>query len=104
MVDDIISTSKWGPTTVALKASINSFIERKKLILGADKCARIHIGRKADKSECAPVKVHKGNMKDSDKDKYLGDFITKEANSNATLDARKSRAYAILAEIRAFLT
>ena len=43
-------------------------------------------------------------MKDSDKKKYLGDFVTKEANSNATLGAWKLRAYAILAEIRAILT
>ena len=43
-------------------------------------------------------------MKDSDKEKYLGDFVTKDANSNATLCARKSRAYAILAEIRSILT
>ena len=43
-------------------------------------------------------------MKNSDKEKYLGDFITKDAKSNATLVARKIRAYAILAEIRALLS
>ena len=104
MVDDIISASKCGPTTVAINATINSFIERKKLTFGADKCSRIHISKKAGNSECVPVKVHTADMKNSEKEKYLGDFITKDANSNATLAARKSRAYAILAEIRAFLT
>lgn len=34
----------------------------------------------------------------------LGDFITKEAYSNANLVTSKSCAYAILTEIRAFLT
>ena len=43
-------------------------------------------------------------MKDSNKEKYLGDFVTSEANSNETLIARKTRAYAILAEIRALLS
>ena len=38
-------------------------------------------------------------MKNSEKENYLRDFVTKEANSNATLCARKTRAYAILAEI-----
>ena len=104
MVDDVISASKCGSTTVTLNACINSFMERKKLSLSADKCSRIHIGNKTNNPECASVKVHKGEMKNSEKEKYLGDFVTKEANSNATLVARKSRAYAILAEIRALLT
>ena len=46
MVDDIISASKCGPTTVALNAAVNSFVERKKLKLSTDKCARINIGNK----------------------------------------------------------
>ena len=99
MVDDVISASKCGSTTVTLNACINSFMERKKLSLSADKCSRIHIGNKTNNPECASIKVHKGEMKNSEKEKYLGDFVTKEANSNATLVARKSRAYAILAEI-----
>ena len=43
-------------------------------------------------------------MKNSDKEKILGDYIPKEANSNATLLARKTFAYAIVAEIRALLS
>ena len=104
MVDDVISASKCGSTTVTLNATINSFIERKKLTLSADKCSRIHIGKKSKKADCVSVKVHAEEMKNSEKEKYLGDFITKEGNSNATLCARKTRAYAILAEIRSILT
>ena len=104
MVDDIISASKCGSTTITLNAAINSFIERKKLTLSADKCSRIHIGKKTKQDECVSVKVHAEEMKNSEKEKYLGDFVTKEANSNATLSARKTRAYAILAEIRSILT
>ena len=62
------------------------------------------MGKKTNKGECVSVRVHSEEMKDSDKEKYLGDFVTKDANSNATLCARKSRAYAILTEIRAILS
>ena len=80
MVDNVISGSKCGSTTVTINASINLFMERKKLNLNAHKCFRIHIGRN------------------------LGDFITKDANSNTTLVARNIHAYAILAKIRALLS
>ena len=43
-------------------------------------------------------------MKNTEKESYLGDFVTKKANSNATLVAWKSCVYAILSEIRAILT
>ena len=43
------------------------------------------------------------DMKNSDKEKYLGDYVTSQGNSNETLIARKVRAYAILSEIRALL-
>ena len=104
MVDDIITASKCGATTIALNSTVNSFVERKKLRLSETKCARIHIGKNKTQLECAPVKVHSEEMKDSKKEKYLGDFVTSEANSNDTLIARKTRAYAILAEIRALLS
>jgi hypothetical protein len=100
MVDDIISASKCGSTTVTLNATINSFVERKKLRLNSDKCARVHIGKK---HECAPVKVHEVDMKNSVKEKYLGDYVTSQGNSNETLITRKARAFAILSEIRALL-
>ena len=38
MVDDVILASKCGSTTVTHNACINSFMERKKLSLSADKC------------------------------------------------------------------
>ena len=43
--------------------------------------------------------MNKEDMTNSDKEKYLGDFITKEENSNATLYAQKSHA-----QIRTFFT
>jgi hypothetical protein len=75
LVDDIISASKCGSTTVALN------VKGKKLKLNSDKCARIHRGKK---HECADVKVHNEAMK------YLGDYVTSEANSKETLISRKA--------------
>ena len=46
MVDDVVTVSKCGATSVALNKTVNSFIEHKKLNLNAKKCAKMHIGRK----------------------------------------------------------
>ena len=67
MVDNVISASKCGSTTVTLNACINSFMKRKKLSISADKCSRIHIGTKTKTNECALVKVNNEEMKSSGK-------------------------------------
>ena len=90
MVEDIISACKCGPTTVALNAAVNSFVEQKNLKLSSDKCARIHIGSKKNNHECSHLKVHEEEMKNSDKEKYFGDCVTTKANANETLEACKT--------------
>ena len=42
-------------------------------------------------------------MKNSDKEKYLGDIITTKGTTKATLEDRKRKGYAIVAEIMAIL-
>ena len=42
-------------------------------------------------------------MKESEKEKYLGDYLTSNANSKESLSARKARGYAILGEMSAIL-
>ena len=42
-------------------------------------------------------------MKSSQKEKYLGDFITQKGNSKETICERKTREDAILAEMGAIL-
>ena len=49
-------------------------LKEKKLNLGADKCLRIHISKKADKSEYVPVKVNTEAMKNSEKEIILDIF------------------------------
>ena len=80
MVDDIITAAKCGSTSSALNAAINAFMELKKLELGVDKCATVHIGNKHSKSKCSVKNVHGEDMKTTVKEKYLGDFVTSSAN------------------------
>ena len=103
MVDDVITAAKCGSTASALNAAVNTFMELKKLKLSADKCANIHIGNKDSRSRCHVKKVHGEDMKNSDKEKYLGDFVTSNGNSKETIHSRKIRGNAILTEIRAIL-
>ena len=71
MVDNIISASKCGPTTVALNASVNYFVERNELKLSVDKCAQIHIGNKPRNHQYPPFKVHTEDMKNSERKNIL---------------------------------
>ena len=103
MVDDIITASKCGGTSSALNAKINKFIETKKLKLSEKKCAQIHVGSKKTLEKCQENKVRNNKMKKSQKEKYLGDFITNSANAKETIKDRKRKGYGILAEITAIL-
>ena len=88
MVDDIVSVSKCVPTCLALSETVHTFIELKKLELSGQKCSKIHI-RKNSKT-CPEHKVHENVMKNSSKEKYLGDFFTEKANSKDTIEDRNS--------------
>ena len=103
MVDDIITASECGGTSSALNAEVNKFIEMKKLKLSEKKCAQIHLGPKKTLNNCQENKVRNNKMKTSEKEKYLGDFITKSANAKETIKDRKRKGYGILAEISAIL-
>ena len=103
MVDDIITAVKCGSTAVTLNATINAFIESKKLKLGVKKCAKIHIGNKSSSEMCPDQNIHEEAMKSSEKEKYLGDFVSKKGNSKDTINDRKSRGEAILSEMRAII-
>ena len=100
MVDDIVSVSS-VENTEKINSLINTFIEHKKLKLSETKCSRIHIGK--DHEQCPVLKVHDSKMKESEKEKYLGDFITKDGKNQATIEDRKSKAKGAIAEILAML-
>ena len=78
MVDDILTIQECSTSSVRMNATVNAFIEGKKLTLSNKKCHRIHIQKKSSKNqqECMPLKIHNSNMNEAKQEKYLGDFIT----------------------------
>jgi exonuclease III len=102
MVDDIIAATKCGNQTVATNSAINTFTQLKKLQLSEAKCARLHVSKsKCDK--CPEIEVNGSSIKETEKEKYLGDYLTKYATPQATIQDRKQKGYGILSEIKAIL-
>ena len=102
MVDDVIAASKCGNQVVSTNSAVTTFSKLKKLELSEQKCARLHVGKfKCD--QCAKICVNEKPIKESQKEKYLGDYLTKYANPLETLQDRKCKGYGILGELRALL-
>ena len=105
MVDDVLSVQKCSNDAVKMNATVNAFIEGKKLKLSIKKCHRIHIGNKKTKEEpkCKELKVHDHKMKESKEEKYLGDLINTSGTIRKTIEERKNKGYGIVSEILAIL-
>ena len=105
MVDDILSVQKCKADTIKSNATMNAFIESKKLTLSKSKSHRIHISSKKQKKmkDCVDLKIHDEKMDDSDKEKYLGDFIDNTGTITSTIEDRKNKGYAMAAEIISIL-
>ena len=77
MVDDLLIVQKCSNKSVKANAVTNAFVEMKKLKFNKDKCFRIHISKQSKKSKrskpCPELKVHDEPMKNSNREKYLGD-------------------------------
>ena len=101
MVDDILTVSKCGVTAITMNTEVNSFIELKKLELGHSKCGRMHIGSKCFK--CHKGNVHGEVMKETTKEKYLGDQINNKGTIKDTIIERTNKGYAIVSQIMALL-
>ena len=100
MVDDILTISTCSLQAIAMNATVNSFIDSKKLQLKSKKCNVIHVGKKAN---CNELKVHKEKMHNTDSTVYLGDTVHSSGKSKFNINERCIKAYAIMAEIRAIL-
>ena len=101
MVDDILTVSKCGVTAVTMNCKVNAFTELKKLQLGHSKCGRMHVGSKSNM--CNKGNVHGEQMKETQKEKYLGDQINNKGTIKDTIAERTSKGYAIVAQIMALL-
>ena len=83
MVDDVLTVSKCGATSIAMNNLVNAFMSSKKLKLNKQKCAKIHIGK--NHNDCVELEVQGEPMKCSEKEKYLGDIIKKRMENNMQL-------------------
>ena len=101
MVDDVLNAAKCSEQAV-LSYSTNTFMEQNELKLAAEKCSRVHVGKTVDK--CYDIIVCEEEMKDSDTEKYLGDFIRSDGKVDSTIIDRTRRVYFYLSEIRALLS
>ena len=87
---------------VTHNAAITTFAKLKKLDLNETKCARIHIAKKKC-DQCAKIFVNGRVIRESQKEKYLGDYLTQYANPKATMQDRKERGHGILSNMKAIL-
>ena len=71
--ESVMCVNQCSNEVVTTNATINSFMELKKLKLSSTKCSRIHIGKQA--LECPEIKVDEDVMKNSQKEKHLGDVM-----------------------------
>ena len=101
MVDDVLCVTKCSSATVITNSTINAFMELNKLKLSSKKCSKIHIGAKCD--NCPDLKVHDSEMKQSQKEKYLGDFISDKGTVQATIEDRIAKAWSYVSEISALI-
>ena len=101
MVDDVLCVTNCSSKTLISNATINSFMELNKLTLSADKCSRIHVGKK--NMHCPQLKVHEKEMKNSQKEKYLGDILNEKGNIKDTIESRIAKAWSYVSEIAAIL-
>ena len=83
MVDDVLTVSKCGDTSIAMNNLVNAFMSSKMLKLNQQKYAKIHIGKKHN--DCPELEVQGEPMKCSEKEKYLGDIIKKRMENNMQL-------------------
>ena len=79
---------------VITNAAVTTFAKLKKLEWSDSKCARLHVG----KNKCyeyANIYVNDNKVKESDKEKYLGDYLTKYANpqKQSQIEIRKGMGF-----------
>ena len=101
-VDDVLTIYKCGATSIAMNKIVNSFMTSKKLQLNKLKCARVHVGKK--NKECPKLLVQNEPMRNSDKEKYLGESIHKDGKQHATIVERLAKGYGIVANILTLLS
>ena len=125
MVDDIICVSVCGFQSVMLNSYLTCKTNMKKLQFGAEKCKKMHIGRKHEEFKCHSIFVDKWRetekknnvgkeiiedvcvgkvqMEESEEEKYLGDIITKDGKNIKNIQSRINKGKGIVKRITEIL-
>ena len=103
MVDDVLDINKCGNESVIANSIVNTFIDTIKLKLSDKKCHKIHIQKKHGVKNCPDLKVHTEDMHDSDKEKYLGEYIVSSGKLTPNIESRRNKANGIISDILTIL-
>ena len=124
MIDDLVNISDCGLEAVKLNAYINAKSNTKKFQFGTGKCHRLHFGYKSEMcpdlyldtwkiDECEEYETGRRTLKDtvdeeykiedSEEERYLGDFITKDGKNSKNVSARRARGIGIVDKIFTYL-
>ena len=103
MVDDILGIQKCNTKMVNQNSYINSFIESRKQVFNESICARIHVGKHNKIGGCPDLYVHNNIMKNSEKEKYLGDILSSSGYPHETILDRVKKGQGIISEILSIL-
>ena len=105
MVDDTLSISKCGISSIQKNAVINSFAETQRLTLSNTKSVVLHIGRKTKcQHSCPTLKVHQSVMKEVTSAKYLGDIITVSGGAKESIEDCRSKGWGKVANMCGILS
>ena len=101
MIDDVLGIQNCSRESQKLNSTINTFINLEKLKLSESKCRNVHVG--SEKIQCKSLKIDGCQMKNTNKEKYLGDYIDKTGSSKTNIEDRKSKGYGITTNVLAII-
>ena len=101
MIDDIAAVAECNSNSLILNSIINAKIEAKKLQFNLTKCFNMHIG--PNKDNCEHLVVHDTPMLSTDKQKYLGDYISSSGYNNDNLKERCKIGHQAISQIKSCL-
>ena len=101
MVDDELTVAQCGMQSTLTNVVMNNFTESKKLQFGVKKCNKMHIGN--DTLVCEDIRVHDGQGKKVNKDKYIGDILAADGSNKDNIKERTDKGFGIVNEIMAIL-
>ena len=121
MVNDLLCVSECGFRTKSLHAFLTFKTESKKLQFGAQKCKKLHVGKRVEGFKCQTLKVdhwkeietgsekiedicdEEYEMEESGQEKYLGDILSVDGRNINNIKSRVAKGTGIISKILSIL-